>query len=265
MVSPSSSVKGEIRVRLLPSAVGGRPELQYANTFLINDAVAIDAGSLGFNGSPGQQSEVREILLTHSHADHIASLPMLLINDYEPGRVPIRVWASEACEASLRKHVFNDEIWPDLDRISTPEEPFIRWARIEPDVPIEVGGLRFTPIAVEHTVPTVAFLVEAEGVSIVIGGDSGPTTRLWERARELSALRAVFLETSFSDEDAELARVSGHLRPKTFAAEVAKMPAGTPFYSVHAKPTHVDLIREQLMALQLPNLHIVTPGQEYVF
>ena len=265
MVSPSVPRKGEIRVRLLPSAVAGRPEMQYANTFVINDTIAIDAGSLGINGSPQEQARVREILLTHSHADHIASLPFLVINDFEPGRLALRVWAGEETERCLREHVFNDQVWPDLERIGTPEAPFLRWGRLEPEQPLELEGLRFTPIPVEHTVPTFAFLVEAPGVSIVIGGDSGPTTRLWERARELPNLRGVFLETSFADEEVELALAAMHLRPQTFAGEVAKLPAGTPFYAVHFKPNQVERICEQLQALELPSLHIVTPGQEYRF
>ena len=60
----------DIRVRLLPSACGPERALQYANTFVLNDTIAIDAGSLGFNGSPATQSRVRDILLTHCHADH---------------------------------------------------------------------------------------------------------------------------------------------------------------------------------------------------
>ncbi len=265
MASNASLSKAGISVCLLPSSVGSASKLQFANTFLINGTVAIDAGSIGFHGTPQEQGRVRNVLLTHSHADHIASLPMLLINDYEPGKDCIRVWATHATQEALRAHVFNGVIWPDLEEIGTPESPFIRWGDLVPEVPVEIEGLRYTPITVDHTVPTLAFLVESQECSLVIGGDSAPTDELWRRARELNNLRAVFLEASFPNHETELASVSKHLRPETFAEEVAKMPAGLPFYAVHLKPGPAQQIEEELAQLGNPNIQVCVPGEEYVF
>ena len=264
-VTSSQLRPGGIRVRLLPSAVGGQAHQQYANTFLINETTGIDAGSLGFNGTPEEQSRVREILLTHSHADHIASLPILLINTFSPDRKCARVWATTETETTLRKHVFNDEVWPDLDRIGSPGAPFVRWGRLTPEQPVVIDGLRYTPIPVNHTVPTVAFLVESRDVSLVIGGDTAPTNLLWEKACGLANLKGVFLETSFPNRESELAVAAKHLRPATFALEVAKMPQGTPFYAVHFKPDMAREIEDELQALGLPHLEIVQPGREYCF
>ncbi|MFT5049510.1 MAG: ribonuclease BN (tRNA processing enzyme) [Chlamydiales bacterium] len=259
---------GEIRVRLLPSACGAGgadSTLQYANSFVINDTIAVDAGSLGFNGSPATQSVVRNILLTHGHADHIASLPMLLINDYDPQRESIQVWGTEDTLDVLKQHVFNDRVWPDLDRIGTPEAPFVRFRELVPGQPVEIEGLRFTPVPVDHTVPTIGFLLEAQGKSLVIGGDSAPTEELWLCAGRLAGLRGVFLETSFPDREHDLAVASKHLTPARFAGEVAKLPAGTPMYAVHFKPGHQAEICAELAQLGLADLCIVEPGREYTF
>ena len=65
-----------IKVQLLPMSLGDRSQMQSLTTFLINDNIAIDAGSLGF-ALPGEQlAKVEHVILTHSHLDHVASLPI---------------------------------------------------------------------------------------------------------------------------------------------------------------------------------------------
>ena len=67
-----------MRVRLLPSAPGRDEGAQFLTTFLVDDAVAIDAGALGLFGHPREQAAVKHVFLTHSHADHIATLPIFV-------------------------------------------------------------------------------------------------------------------------------------------------------------------------------------------
>ena len=43
----------------------------------------VDAGSLGFYQSAQEQSRVRHVLITHTHIDHVASLPIFVENAYE--------------------------------------------------------------------------------------------------------------------------------------------------------------------------------------
>src|SRR5262245_9417827 len=49
-----------VKVLLIPSWTGGPPAeaYQYLTSFLVNDTLAIDAGSLGFHGSPDQQARI---------------------------------------------------------------------------------------------------------------------------------------------------------------------------------------------------------------
>src|SRR5205823_12507757 len=68
-----------MKVMLVPSALTAGPR-QYLTAFLVGDSVAIDAGSLGFYGSPAEQARIRHVFLTHTHLDHIASLPIFLEN-----------------------------------------------------------------------------------------------------------------------------------------------------------------------------------------
>lgn len=49
---------------------------------LIDDRVAVDAGALGWFAPPETQALVQHVLLTHSHIDHTAGLPIFLDNVY---------------------------------------------------------------------------------------------------------------------------------------------------------------------------------------
>ena len=66
----------------MPSAAGFTGGQSFASTYLINDVLAIDAGVLGFYGEAKDQARVRDVLITHTHADHIASLPIFVENAY---------------------------------------------------------------------------------------------------------------------------------------------------------------------------------------
>jgi len=63
-----------MRVELLPSSLPPS-DLQFLVSFLVNDAVAIDAGPLGLLADLDRQRRVRHVFLTHEHIDHIGGVP----------------------------------------------------------------------------------------------------------------------------------------------------------------------------------------------
>jgi ribonuclease BN (tRNA processing enzyme) len=128
---------------------------------------------------------------------------------------------------------------------------------------VSVGGLKVLPVSVDHTVPTLAFVVSTSRACVVIAGDTGPTDRLWQIASARADLAAVFLEASFPDELDDMARRSKHLTPRTFAGERAKLRRDLAFIAVHLKPRHREQIVAQLHALDIPGLEIGVPGKEY--
>jgi ribonuclease BN (tRNA processing enzyme) len=125
--------------------------------------------------------------------------------------------------------------------------------------------LRVTPVAVNHVVPTLAYVVD-DGVSAVIfAADSGPTTRLWEVAHHTPGLRAVFLEASFPNSLKGLAEVSLHLTAEMFGGEAAKIPPGVKVIAVHIKVRYREEVIRELHSLRLPNMEIGKCGTEYCF
>jgi len=253
-----------VRVRVVPSAAGGG-RLEYLTTFIIDGAVAIDAGSLGFWASPAAQAGVAHVFLSHTHADHVCSLPMFVANTASLRSAPPVIHGSAGVLDSLARDVFNGRVWPDFLQLSARGAPLLALREAPAGAACAVGALRVTPVAVDHAVPTVSHIVDDGRSAIVISTDSGPTRALWRKAARIPHLKAVFLGTSFPEEERALAAVAGHLTPALVERELAKMPSGVPVYAVHIKPGHRRRVVCQLGALKRPRLLIGDSSRDYEF
>jgi ribonuclease BN (tRNA processing enzyme) len=256
-----------VKIMLLPSSVleSKHDRHQFLTSYRINDSLAIDAGSLGLAGSVQAQAHIKHVLITHTHIDHIASLPIFVENAYEGNQTCVTVHGSEAVLSCLRRDIFNDRVWPDFLRLSTPEDSFLKLELLESEKAIELEGLRITPVPVDHVVPTFGFLLEDEGSAVVIAGDTGPTEAVWQYASRAANLKAVFLEATFPESMASLAAVSKHLTPGLFAREVQKLKTGVRVFAVHIKARFQAQVIRELEALGLPDFEVAKPGKAYIF
>ena len=85
-----------MKVQLLPSTFnsgGAASSSQHLTCFIVDDTVAVDAGSLAMAASPVQQRQVRDIVLTHAHLDHSGYLPTLVRDGF---RGPVYTTAGTA-------------------------------------------------------------------------------------------------------------------------------------------------------------------------
>ena len=82
-----------MKIVLVPSTVmaSGPTHYQFTTSAVINDTIAVDAGSLGFYLSPQEQARIRHVFLSHTHIDHVASLPIFVENAYEGKADCVRV------------------------------------------------------------------------------------------------------------------------------------------------------------------------------
>jgi len=254
-----------MKVRILGSAARDPAVRQYVSSYLINERVAIDAGCLGMYGTPQDQAAVDHLFLTHSHADHCASLPIFLENRYGLAPQCPVIYGSADTLDSLQKHLFNDVVWPDFIKLSAQTRPFLRLQTVEAETPVDAAQLCITPVAVNHVVPTFAYVVSDGRATVIFAADSGPTERLWDLARQLPSLQGVFLEASFPDSMRDLAEISLHLTPQMFAAEVAKLPPATRVMAVHIKVAYRETVVTELLRLGIPKLEIGQCETDYIF
>lgn len=256
-----------MKVTLVPSSVSerGLPQHQFLTSYRINDTLVIDAGSVGLAGTVQEQAGIKHVLITHSHIDHIASLPILVENAYEGRSDCVTIHGSETVLSCLRKDIFNDRVWPNMLDLSSPDAPFLKMAVLESEKALALEGLRITPIPVDHAVPTFGFLVEERNAAVLIVGDTGPTEAIWHYANRTPNLKAVFLEASFPDALAWLAEISQHLTPALFAREIGKLKQPARIVAVHIKSRYREQILGELEKLGIPDLEIGQMGKVYAF
>ncbi len=232
---------------------------------LVNGTVALDAGSLSQALPIDRQVAVHSIVLSHSHMDHTNSLPFFIENVYGKSDRPIDLYASEATVYAIRKYLFNNATWPDFTRLPNHLLPAVRFHEFETEVPFTIDGVKFTPIAVDHLVPTHGFLIEQGDSAVLWSSDTGPTQRLWEIANRTANLRALCIETSFDNALQEIADLSFHLTPATLDRELRKLERKVPIYLHHLKPPCVEKIKAEVRALANPDLTYLEQDQEYRF
>lgn len=250
-----------MRIRVL-GAHGGSTPSHRQTSFLLNGAVCLDAGAVTEALSLGEQARVRAVLLTHSHLDHVAALPFLVENLFGRTRDPVEVAAPAEVLDSLRRHLFNDDVWPDFSRLPDRHVPTVSFRALAWNRPESVAGLTVTAVPVTHVVPTCGYVVSDGTGTVVFSGDTGPTRAIWEAAHRAPDLRALFVECSFPDGMREIAEISRHLTPATLRLELLKMPPGVPVFLYHMKPPTLESVAAEVAALGEARLRILCDGDQ---
>jgi cAMP phosphodiesterase len=223
----------------------------------------VDAGSVSASLIEAEQDKIRHVLLSHAHLDHIKGLPLLadnLVGQSKHG--PIKVWALPEILEDLRRHIFNDAVYPDFTRLPSVEDAPLVYQPFGAEQTVAVDGLDVTAVRVNHTVPATGFIVREGESAFLYSGDTSETQRLWEVGAQEPRLKAAFIETAFPNDLGELAKASGHLTPAMLAREVVKLGRpDIPLYIYHLKPSYRTRIAAELTRLNLPNLHLLEEGQ----
>lgn len=254
-----------MKIKIIGSAIDRIAGPQFAASYLIDDRVAIDAGPLGLMSSVEDQRRITDIFVSHSHLDHLATLPLLLDNVYRLGPECPRIHASQFVRDCLTRDIFNERVWPDLLRLSSEESPFLRFCPLAPEQVVALGHLSITPCAVNHPVPTFGFIVEDEIAAVAFVSDTGPTERIWELLKQQDKLKGLFLEAAFPNSMQWLADKTGHLTPATFLGEYRKLGREIPVIAIHLKPAYHEEIVAELRALSIPQLVIGESNAVYEF
>ena len=215
-------------------------------SFLIDDDILIDAGT-GVGGlSLPELAAIKHVFLTHSHLDHIASLPLLLDSVASVRDVSLTVWGVEETLKILGTHIFNWEIWPDFSVIPDARRPAMLYRSLRLGEVIDLDGRRITAVPAHHTVPAVGYHLDSGLASLIFTGDTTTNDTFWDVVNALENLRHLIIETTFPDSQRDLAILSRHLCPSLLAEELGKLKGNPEIHISHLKPGEKERITREI-------------------
>jgi ribonuclease BN (tRNA processing enzyme) len=254
-----------MRLKVL-GAYGSADATHNLTGYLIDDRIAVDAGTLGSKLTLLQQSKVEMIFVTHVHADHIRDLPVMIENRCHSDAPPLEIIASRDVMDMLHSDVFNGRVWPDFEQFPSPltGKPAVRYRALLPGRRVEINGVGLMAVPVEHSVPAAGVIVDLGGQAIAFTGDTGPTKALWKKVNKTTGIVAMVSEASFPNDFDDIARKSGHMTPEMFGAELAKIEVDAPLYASHRKLPYERKIESEIRNIRDRRARILVEKQ-YTF
>lgn len=242
----AASARGQVmRIRVLGCSGGIGGGLR-TTSLLVDEDVLVDAGTGVGDLSLESLAKIDHIFVSHSHLDHVASIPFLVDTVCWMRASPITVYGIKETLDILRAHLFNWKIWPDFTQIPDGDRPFMTYREIEPGETVTLGARRITAIPANHTVPAVGYVLQTARASLVYTGDTAPNDALWEVVNRTPNLKYLIIETAFSNKERDIATASKHLCPDMLAGELAKMRASPEVYITHLKPGEGALTMQEI-------------------
>ncbi|MBM4180180.1 MAG: 3',5'-cyclic-nucleotide phosphodiesterase [Betaproteobacteria bacterium] len=240
---------------------GGIGDGRHTTSFLVDDDILLDAGSGVTQLSRQALARIDHVLLTHSHLDHILSLPLLLDSVAGERAHPLTLHAIPEVLEILKDHLFNWRIWPDFSRIPSAEAPFLRYAPLAVGQPLRLGAREFTAIEAHHVVPATGYLLRGGAGSLLFSGDTDSHDALWEAAARAEDLRHLVVECSFENAQANIAHAARHYHPASLAADLARLRPGPEVWISHLKPGGEAGILAELAAATTRPVEALRQGQ----
>lgn len=185
-------------------------------SFLIDDTLAVDAGSLASELSFLEQEKIRAILLSHGHYDHIRGIPAFAFNNSDH---TTKVFATQQTLEILCSHLIDGVIYPKFtERTSFLGKPALELRALEPWKSEDIEGYRVLAIPVNHGIDTVGFeITSKDGKKIFYTGDTGPgLLSLWEHVSP----HLLIADVTFPNRFENVAKDARHLCPEMLKVEL---------------------------------------------
>ena len=244
----------------------GAHNRESANTrlvsLLVDDVLALDAGSLTSSLSFEAQRQIKAILLTHHHFDHMRDIATIGLNGYSWGI--IQVCGTRSTLDALSRYILNGEVYPDFTEKHPKRGSSIEFHLMEPYIAETIQQYQVLALPVHHAVPATGYqLTSLEGKRLFYTGDTGPgCSSCWEHISPDLIITEVTMPNRYEDE----IRDAGHLSPRLLGEELAQfrriksyLP---PVVLVHMNPQVEDQIRVEVEAIARELGTTITLGYE---
>jgi len=226
----------------------------------VSESIVIDAGNI-IQGLGKEAHKVEHIFLTHSHLDHIVDIAFLAERYFDTRTSSLKIFGLKETLEALRKHYFNNTIWPDFTRISPPGARFntVEFVEVEIGKPYRFADVTITAIPVSHTVPTCGYVIEKKLFSLIYA----PDTHLCDSIRETIAadpkIDSLMIDLSFPSSLDKLAQQSRHLTPGLLASLLKEIDKPLQIYAIHMKDSYREEIVKEVTEHPLLKERVIFP------
>ena len=245
-LDPFSSQK-KPAIKIL-GASGGKSNNKALTSLQISHNSVIDAGNL-IEGLGESLNNIENIFLTHMHLDHIVDIPFFIDNIYKTQKKPVKVYAQKQNLETLKKHIFNWDIWPDFTTIQMKNSPEFctQFIPIQIDNKIVQDNYSITPITNNHTDHSNGFIISKQNSSLLFTSDTYCCDTIWEKINNDTSISTVIIEVSFPSTFKQLAFDTKHLTPKLLEQELKKLKRNDVTVHInHLKPSYEQEIMDEI-------------------
>jgi len=230
----------QLRILGCSGGIGGD---RRTTSILVDEDILIDCGTGVGNLSVEEMRKLHHVFLTHTHLDHIATLPLLvdtLFNDLL--KRPLVIHALEESMEVIKNHIFNWQIWPDFFELPDKNRPSIEFQPMAAGEIFELDGRSIEMIPVNHSVPAVGYRIENRTGSVAFSGDTTTNDTLWEALNRYDDLDMLIIECAFPNSEKQLTEQAKHYCPESLIADLSKLRHRPRVYVTHLKPGEEDQI-----------------------
>jgi ribonuclease BN (tRNA processing enzyme) len=145
----------------------------------------------------------------------------------------------------------------------------LRYKALSVGETINLSGRKITALPANHVVPAMGYHVDSGQASLVFTGDTTTCDALWCEVNKITNLKYLIVETAFSNDEIELAKLSKHLCPSLLEEELGKLTLATSttpveVYITHLKPGEGQSIMQEIAETQM-NMPIQALRKHQVF
>lgn len=236
-------------------ASGSKAKNLNTTSFQIFKDIVVDAGNI-LNALGNDALFINHIFLTHSHADHITDLPFIIETFFEKRETPLIIYALEETINVLKKHSFNNIIWPDFTKIKLiKNDSFSLILKpIKLNVPIQINDYSIKAIPANHIAGSCGFVITKNNQSFIISGDTYLNPTIHEEINNDKTIKSLIIECSFPDKLNELAKTTKHLTPTLISnilQNIQRKDISVFFY--HLKPSYKKELLQDIKKNKLLN------------
>lgn len=245
---------------------GGDSAQHRTSTFLLDERIALDAGSLATGLDLDAQCRLEACLVSHAHWDHVQGLGAVLRHRSARQVASLTIAATRDTLKLLKRHYFNGVVWPDYTKPSSAGAAAVTLLPLPHETPVALGDYELRAVPVNHSIEGAGLLIRSADQVLAYSGDTGPTDRFWDLLNNEPRLRALLVEVTYPSSRQKEATALGHHTPKTLRRDLEKYarPDDLPTLLYHMHPAHQAELERECARMLRPSVTVTAPGDHFV-